>query len=153
MSLLEVGRITRAHGLRGEVVVDLLTDRAERVAPGSVLDSDRGPLTVSSSRPFKGGFLVRFEGYASRNETEGLRGVVLRAEALDDGDELWVHELIGCSVVEVGGVERGAVVAVEANPAADLLVLDSGALVPMNFVETVEAGRIVVDVPAGLFDE
>lgn len=152
MTLLEVGRITRAHGIKGEVVVDLLTDRAERVQPGTVLDSDRGPLTIVSSRPFKDGYLVRFEGFETRNETETLRGVRLRAEAPDDDDELWVHKLIGSTVVEVDGTERGDVVAVEANPAADLLVLASGALVPMNFVVSAADGRIVVDTPLGLFD-
>jgi 16S rRNA processing protein RimM len=152
VTILDVGRIARAHGIKGEVVVDLVTDRAERVEPGSVLDTDRGPLTVVTSRPFKDGYLVRFEGYVTRNETETLRGLVLRAEALSDGDELWVHELIGSTVVEVDGTERGTVTAVEANPASDLLVLDSGALVPLNFVVSAGAGRIVVEVPAGLFE-
>jgi 16S rRNA processing protein RimM len=150
--MLEVGRITRPHGIKGEVVVDLVTNRAERVEPGFVLDTNRGPLTVASSRPFKGGYLVRFEGYVTRNETETLRGLVLRAEPLDDADELWVHELIGSRVVEVDGTDRGTVTAVEANPASDLLVLDSGALVPLNFMVEADAGRIVVEVPVGLFD-
>jgi 16S rRNA processing protein RimM len=150
--MLEVGRVTRPHGIKGEVVVDLVTDRAERVEPGTVLDTDRGPLTVVTSRPFKDGYLVRFEGYVTRNETETLRGLVLRAEALPDGDELWVHELIGSRVVEVDGTERGTVTAVEANPASDLLVLESGALVPLTFVVDADGGRIVVEVPAGLFD-
>ena len=95
---------------------------------------------------------MRFAGYVTRDETETLRGVVLRAEALEDGDELWVHELIGSRVLEADGTERGTVTAVEANPASDLLVLDSGALVPLSFVVGTEAGRIVVDVPPGLFE-
>lgn len=152
MTLLEVGRITRAHGIKGEVVVDLLTDRAERVEPGTVLQTDRGPLTITTSRPFKDGYLVRFAGFTTRTETETLRGLVLRAEAIEDDRELWVHELIGASVVEVGGTERGPVVAVEANPAADLLVLESGALVPLTFVVDIADGCIRIDPPAGLFD-
>ncbi|MEZ5237148.1 MAG: PRC-barrel domain-containing protein, partial [Acidimicrobiales bacterium] len=70
----------------------------------------------------------------------------------DDDGELYVHELIGCRVVDQDGVDRGLVVSVEANPAADLLVLEDQALVPLNFVVDVADGRISVDVPAGLFD-
>jgi 16S rRNA processing protein RimM len=77
---------------------------------------------------------------------------VLAAEPLDDPDELWVHELVGATVVEVGGAERGRVESVLANPASDLLVLDSGALVPLTFVVERTEGRIVIDPPEGLFD-
>jgi 16S rRNA processing protein RimM len=77
---------------------------------------------------------------------------VLRAEGIDDPDALWVHELIGAVVVESDGTERGRVVSIEANPAADLLVLDDGHLVPIGFVVATGGGRVVVDPPAGLFD-
>ena len=69
-----------------------------------------------------------------------------------DPDALWVHELIGRRVVEVDGTEHGTCVSVIANPAADLLELDSGALVPSNFVVSNADGVIVVDTPEGLFD-
>lgn len=154
--LLEVGRIGRAHGLRGEVVVHLVTDRVERVAPGSRLGSTRGPLVVERSRPHQGAYLVFFEGVGSREAAEALRGTVLEAEAIDevdDDDTLWVHELVGAEVVEADGTARGSVTEVQANPASDLLVLDSGALVPVRFVVSHEPGvRVVVDVPTGLFD-
>ena len=75
------------------------------------------------------------------------------AEPLDDPDELWVHELVGEAVVETDGTARGRCVAVVENPAADLLELDSGALVPVVFVVDHADGRIVIDPPAGLFDE
>jgi 16S rRNA processing protein RimM len=64
-----------------------------------------------------------------------------------------VHELIGSPVVEPDGTDRGVVQAVQDNPASDLLVLDTGALVPLRFLEgRDEQGRLVVDVPDGLFE-
>jgi 16S rRNA processing protein RimM len=151
--LLEVGRITRIHGLRGEVVVDLHTDRLERVAPGSVLDTSRGPLVVATSRPFQGRHLVRFEGVDSREAAERIGGLALHAEAIDDPDALWVHDLIGTTVVEADGRERGRVASVEANPAHDMLVLDDGTLVPVVFVTSVLDGRTTVEVPEGIFPD
>lgn len=151
--LLEVGRITKSHGLRGEVVVLLSSDRAERVAPGATLHSDRGPLVVASSRPHQDRWVVAFEGVHGREASDLLRGLVLRGEPIDDPDALWVHELIGCRVVDADGADRGAVEAVQANPAADLLVLDSGALVPVVFVVGAPADGVVhVDTPPGLFE-
>ena len=132
--LLEVGSITKPHGIRGEVIVRLTTDRTERLDPGTVLESDRGPLRVRSSRPHQRDWIVAFEGVPDRNTAETMRGIVLRAEPLEDPDALWVHELVGARVVDVDGGEHGVVSAVEANPASDLLVLDNGALVPVRFV-------------------
>jgi 16S rRNA processing protein RimM len=152
-----VGRIARAHGLRGEVVVALTTDRLERVAPGAVLTGDGGRhLEVVSSRPHQGHHIVAFAGVGDRSAAEGLRGTLLRAAPLDAPGTLWVHELIGRRVVDGGGVDHGAVVAVEANPASDLLVLDGGGLVPLTFVREVVSGRpgrVVVDPPAGLLGD
>ena len=150
--LLEVGRIAKAHGIRGEVNVVLTTDRLERLAAGSVLHTEQGALEVVTSRPHQGGHLVTFDGVHDRNGAEALRGLVLHAVPLDDRDELWVHELVGKLVVEVDGTARGRVTALEVNPASDLLVLDSGALVPLTFVVDTAAEQLVVDVPEGLFD-
>ena len=150
--LVQIGRITRPHGLRGEVLVDLVTDRHERVEPGTVLRSDRGDLVVRTARPHQGKWLVVFEGCADRTAAEGLAGVELRAEPLDDPDALWVDDLIGTEVVEVGGTRRGRVVAVLENPAHDLLELDTGALVPIVFVRSCADGVTTVDVPDGLFE-
>ena len=150
--LLEVGRIAKAHGIRGEVTVVLTTERVERLAPGAVLATRRGPLEVVSARPHQGGHLVTFAGVHDRNAAEALRGLVLHAEPLDDPDELWVHDLVGREVVELDGTTRGTVAALEVNPASDLLVLDSGALVPLRFVVETTPGRLVVDAPEGLFD-
>ena len=150
--LVEVGRITRPHGLRGEVLVDLVTDRRERVDPGTVLHSDRGDLVVRTSRPHQGKWLVVFESCGDREGAERLAGTILRAEPLDDPDALWVDDLIGTEVVEANGTRRGRVVAVIENPAHDLLELDSGALVPIVFVRECADGVTTVEVPDGLFD-
>jgi 16S rRNA processing protein RimM len=154
--LLEVGRIVKPHGLAGEVVVELITNRSERVAPGSVLSSSAGPLEVVCSRPFEatgvGRWIVSFAGVSGREGSDALRGVVLSAPPLPDQEALWVHELIGSSVVDVGGAELGRVSAVEANPASDLLVLEGGGLIPLRFVTASGPGRITVDVPPGLLD-
>jgi 16S rRNA processing protein RimM len=150
--LLEVGRITKPHGIKGEVQVDLVTDRRERVAPGSVLESDKGPLVVTSSRPHQGKWLVVFEGYADRTSAERLAGLVLRAEGIEDPEALWVDDLIGTEVVEVDGTRRGRVVTVLENPAHDILELDTGGLVPVVFVRSCVDGVTTVEVPEGLFD-
>ncbi|MBS1837396.1 MAG: 16S rRNA processing protein RimM [Actinobacteria bacterium] len=151
--MLEVGRIAKAHGLTGEVNVVLVTNRAERLDPGSVLSTDRGELVVESSRRHGDRWLVRFSGYDDRTAAESLRGVELRGAPIEDPDELWVHELIGARVSSSDGVDRGVVVAVQDNPAADLLVLDSGALVPVVFVVAGPVDGVVhVEVPDGLFE-
>ena len=80
--LLEVGRIAKAHGIRGEVNVLLTTERLERLAPGAVLRTRRGELEVVSSRPHQGGHLVAFKGVDDRNAADALRGLVLQALSL-----------------------------------------------------------------------
>jgi 16S rRNA processing protein RimM len=150
--LLEVGRVSKAHGLRGEVVVDLSTDRVERLAAGSVLSTDAGDLVVVASRPHQHRWIVQFEGSGTRESADRLRGLVLRAEALDEPAELWVHDAVGSKVVTLAGDTVGTCVAVVANPASDLLELDGGALVPVAFVVDHAPGRVTIDPPAGLFD-
>ncbi|MBK5223822.1 MAG: 16S rRNA processing protein RimM [Acidimicrobiia bacterium] len=149
---LEVGRIGKAHGLRGEVMVVLTTNRPERVAAGAVLHDGHQDLVVVASRPHLNGHIVVFEGVVTREAAEVIRGRPLSAEALDDPDELWVHELVGCEVVEADGTVRGTVEMVQVNPASDLLVLDTGALVPLVFVTGRATGRVTIDPPDGLFD-
>ena len=163
---LEVGRIVKAHGIRGEVVVEAVTNRPERFAPGAVLYAGERALTVGRATP-QGGpdpagrmsrarWIVNFEGVVDRNEAVRLRDFILTGYRLDhdDGgnDELWVHELIGSELFDPAGRVLGRVAAVEANPASDLLVLESGHLVPMVFVVEAADGRVVVDPPAGLLD-
>lgn len=155
---LEVGRILKAHGLRGQVVVHLWSDRRERLSPGADLETERGPLTVIAAHPHQDRFLVTFEGITDRTQADAWRGVVLSAPRLDDDDEedddvIWIDDLYGATVVDAQGVTRGVVVEVEANPASDLMVLDTGALVPLTFVTAVRANELVeVDTPEGLFE-
>ena len=150
--LLEVGTIAKAHGTSGEVVVRLITNQTERLNHGSKLMSDLGELVVSKSRPHHDKWLVQFNGVETRTQAEELRGLTLMAAPLDIPDALWVHELIGSVVKEVSGAERGTVKAVVANPASDLMELDTGHLVPLTFVVDFAEGIISVDVPDGLFE-
>ncbi len=132
----------------------LVTERISRLDPGSVLTTDRGELTVRSSRPHQKGWIVAFAEMETREDAERWRGAVLRAESVDEAydDQLWVHQVVGASVELIDGTEVGRVQAVQPNPAADLLVLDNGALVPVVFVTHHETGRIVIDPPEGLLD-
>lgn len=151
--LLEVGRVDRGHGLRGEVVVTLTSDRTERLAPGAHLWVGETEREVAASRPHQQRWLVHFAGIGRREEADALRGAVLRAAPLDvDDGTLWVHELVGAVVALPDGREAGTVVAVQDNPAHDLLVLDGGELVPVVFVVDASGlpGRVVVDPPEGL---
>jgi 16S rRNA processing protein RimM len=156
MLLLEVGRVVKPHGIRGDVVVELVTNRPERVAAGSVLHADDGELDIVASRPFSatgvGRWIVTFRGVSDRKSAEALRDVILSAPPLDDPEALWVHDLIGAAVVDASGEQLGTVTAVEANPASDLLVLSTGGLIPLRFVTRQEPGRVTVDLPAGLLD-
>ena len=152
--MLEIGTVIKPHGVRGEVVVDLVSNRPEtRLAPGSVLSSDRGPLAVAAARPHQGRWIVAFAGVGDRNQAEALRGATLSATPIDEEGALWVHELIGSEVVDSAGRSFGLVEAVEANPASDLLVLEGGHLVPLVFVSGRRPdGAVVIDPPPGLFE-
>jgi len=150
---LEVGRIGRAHGLRGEIAVALTSDRVERLTPGASLWADDRELIVVSARPHQQRWLVCFEGVNDRTAAEALQGLTVGADALPtDDDEFWVHELIGAAVQDPTGAPLGTVIAVEANPASDLLVLDGDRLIPLVFVVSHEPGLVVVDPPDGLWE-
>jgi 16S rRNA processing protein RimM len=139
--------------LRGEVSVTLSSDRSERLAAGSVLHAEDRRLEVASARPHSGRWLVCFEGINDRTAAEALLGLVLAGDVLPSEDgELWVHELIGAEVRDRAGRVLGHVLAVEANPASDLFVLDDDVLVPMTFVIEQGPGFVVVDPPEGLLD-
>lgn len=150
--LLEVGRIGRPHGVRGDVFVALTTDRSQRVEPGSRLWANGRWFTIETSRPQQQRWVVHLEGVDDRNAAERLTLATVSAEPLDDADALWVHELIGARVVEANGTDRGVCVTVLDNPAHDILELDSGALVPVTFVVDHTDGVVTIDPPDGLFD-
>jgi 16S rRNA processing protein RimM len=137
------------------VVVHLWTDQTQRLSPGTELASARGMLRVVSSKPFgPDRYIVQFEDVADREAAERLHGIDLEAEPLEVPGTLWVHELVGATVRDGGGTELGRVAGVEANPASDLLVLESGGLIPLRFVtrHDADAGTVEVDIPEGLLD-
>jgi 16S rRNA processing protein RimM len=165
---LVVGRIGHAHGVKGEVSVEVRTDDPDRrYAPGSVLATDppdKGPLTVAGARPHHGRLLVAFEGYADRNAAETLRGTLLVVDAATAGDtedgEWWDHDLIGLAAVTTDGIALGTVADVVHVPGPPLLsILDEDrreVLVPFvaEIVPEVDVagGRLVVAPPPGLLD-
>lgn len=159
-----VGRVGRAHGIKGDVSLDVRTDAPElRFAAGAVLDTVRGPLTVQSSVWHSGRLLVRFAGVADRTGAEDLRGVELRIPTEQRGeagtDAWWDEDLIGLQVLAPDGAPLG-VVADVVHAMQDLLAIttEDGREVLVPFVAAivprveVARGRLVVDPPAGLFD-
>jgi 16S rRNA processing protein RimM len=168
---LVVGRISRPHGVRGEVSVDVRTDEPElRFKPGAVLATEPppvGPLTVRSRRWHSGRLLVTFAGVADRDLADELRGVLLvidsaEVAASSDPDEFHDHELVGLTVVTTGGLPIGTVTDVR-HHGQDLLVVtgDGGQaqdeiLIPFVAAMVPEvdvpAGRLVIDPPPGLLD-
>lgn len=167
---LVVGRVRRAHGIQGEVMVESLTSDPEFVfAPGRTLRVEEPAaessvdVTVESARPHKGGMLVRLEGVESRSAAEALMGrdLTVPAEAvapLREG-EIRYHDLVGLEVVGVDGGRIGRVVDIYAAAPADLLEVrleGRTVLVPFSrqVVRDVDvgAGRLVIDPPEGLLD-
>lgn len=136
--LVVVGRIGRAHGIRGELGVDIRTDEPERrFAPGSSVVYDGGKLTIVSARHHGGKLVVRFQGIDDRNAAETLHGKVLEAEVdaaelPDDPEEFYDHQLVGLAV-RTGDQTIGTVTQVIHLPAQDTLAIttdDREILVP-----------------------
>ena len=150
---LAVGHLRRPHGLKGDIFVQLTTDRRERVEVGAALFARGEMLTVTASRVAGNGRIIaRFDGIPDRTAAERWTNAELFAAPIDDPEALWVHEVIGQRVVDQHGVDRGVCTAVLANPAAEILELDTGSLVPSNFVVSTADGVITVDAPDGLFE-
>ena len=165
---LVVGRIGRAHGIGGEVSVEVRTDSPDlRFAVGTALDTDppeRGPLTLTRARWHSGRLLLAFEEVSDRTAAEALRGTLLVADSSTspsvDDDEYWDHDLIGLRAMTVDGGVLGEVAEVLHPPGGDLLVVrrpdGTEMLVPFvhAIVPTVDvaAGHVVVDPPEGLLE-
>jgi 16S rRNA processing protein RimM len=150
---LDVGRISRAHGLRGDLVIAPITNRGERFAVGSELFDGAQSHRIVTSRRQGDHFVVHFDGIDDRASAELLRGRVLQAEPLTaEPGEVFVHELIGARVIDQHDRALGVVRHVEANPAHDILVCDTGVLIPIVFVGEVVDEVVHVDVPDGLVE-
>ncbi|MEU6219087.1 ribosome maturation factor RimM [Streptomyces sp. NPDC047022] len=167
---LVVARIGRAHGIKGEVTVEVRTDEPElRLAPGAVLltePASAGPLTIENGRVHSGRLLLRFEGVSDRNGAEALRNILLIAEVdpdevPEDEDEYYDHQLIDLDVVTVDGEEVGRITEISHLPSQDLFVVErpDGSEVLIPFVSEIvteidlEEQRAVIDPPPGLIDD
>jgi 16S rRNA processing protein RimM len=151
--LLDVGVVTRPHGLQGDVVVHFMTNRPERMELGAAFVTDRGEIRIEKVRRHGDRWVVAFEGVDTLAGAQSLRGVVLRAAPIDDPDALWVHELIGAEVFDASdGRSLGTVTAVFESPASDLLEIDGEGLVPLRFVVDHVSGQVTVQIPPGLLD-
>lgn len=162
--LLLAGIIGAARGLRGEVSVEVRTDRAERVfqdgATVHTSSSANPELVVARAREHGGRLFVQFEDVTTREAAEALRGVELLVEAEPEDDAWYAADLEGLEVTDVDGKTLGVVTGLVPAPAHDLLIVRVGQTeVMVPFVEeivptvSVEDGRVVVDAPAGLFPD
>lgn len=165
-----VGRVAKAHGITGELAVDVRTDSPEmRFALGAKMqaklrDGTSRSLTVSAARPHAGRLLVRFEEVLTRDVAESLRGTLLLGSTddlppTDDPDEFYDHELEGLAAELVDGTKIGTVKEILHGPGGELLVVlieKREVLVPFvrAIVPTVDVrgGRVVIDPPEGLLD-
>ncbi|KAA2260733.1 ribosome maturation factor RimM [Solihabitans fulvus] len=167
-----IGRVAKAHGITGELSVDLRTDSPEvRFAIGAVLaarlrDGASRSLTVAAARPHAGRLLVRFEEVLTRDVAETLRGTLLLADTADlpptgDPDEFYDHELEGLAAVLLDGTQVGTVLEIAHGAGGELLVIrrEGGGELLVPFVREivpqvdVRGGRVVLDPPDGLLDE
>jgi 16S rRNA processing protein RimM len=162
-----VGRVLRPHGVRGEVVVEVLSDVPGRLAPGRRMTASWAgkpgrTLTVESYRPHKTGALVRFAGAEDRDGAEELRDALLEVDrsevpAAPEGTYYW-YQLLGCRCW-VDGEDLGEVTDLVEDGGGLLLVVSrEGRQVPIPFVQSflkevdVERGRIELDLPEGLLE-
>ncbi|MYY05424.1 ribosome maturation factor RimM [Streptomyces sp. ATexAB-D23] len=167
---LVVARIGRAHGIKGEVTVEVRTDEPElRLAPGAVLATEpatTGPLTIETGRVHSGRLLLRFEGVKDRTAAEALRNTLLiadvdPAELPEDPEEFYDHQLMDLDVVLADGTEIGRITEITHLPSQDLFIVErpDGSEVMIPFVEEIvteidlDEQRAVIAPPPGLIDE
>ncbi|MGW4276490.1 ribosome maturation factor RimM [Streptomyces seoulensis] len=167
---LVVARIGRAHGIKGEVTVEVRTDEPElRLAPGAVLATEpaaAGPLTIETGRVHSGRLLLRFAGVGDRTAAEALRNTLLIAEVdpdelPEDEDEYYDHQLMDLDVVTEDGTAVGRITEISHLPSQDLFIVErpDGSEVMIPFVESIvteidlEEQRAVIAPPPGLIDD
>ncbi|MGA2758942.1 MAG: ribosome maturation factor RimM [Candidatus Cybelea sp.] len=159
---IEVGRIAGIFGLRGELKCDPTSAGRTLFSAGAVLRCEGKertlPIRLAQVRPHKGRLLIRIEGVEDADAAGAFAGAILYAPreevALNEG-EYFDADLVGCAVHGIDDTLYGTVERVEHYPAGDLLVV-GGHLVPMvrAIVSEIDldARRILIDPPAGLFD-
>jgi 16S rRNA processing protein RimM len=164
-----VGVIRRAHGVRGAVLVEVLSDNPGRFAEGSLLDATAPDgrsrrLRIESASPFAGGLRVAFEGVASRDEADALRGSRLEVERAavppPPAGSHYLFELVGCRAFDRAAGELGRVIDAIEDGGGWLLVVERPGggrlLLPYveSFVRRVDpgAGRIEWALPEGLIE-
>lgn len=100
-----VGRIVKPHGIRGEVAIDVRSDRPGRFEKDVVFETGKRTLTVETSRAHQGRVLVKFAEVPDRNAAELLRGVELFADADDvsESEHYYAHEIVGMLVIHEDG--------------------------------------------------
>lgn len=170
-----VGRALRAHGIRGEVAVEVASDNPERFAVGAELllmnpgEAGEAPpaaarrrLVVETVRPHRGGLLVGFAGVEGRDEADALRGdlAVPGGAVAAPPEGTWYHfQLLGCRVIDAAAGDLGEVVdLVEDGGGLLLIAAGEGRRVPVPFVERflvridAAARRIEVALPEGLVE-
>jgi len=161
-----VARIGKAHGLKGEVSLDVRTDIPQtRLVPGATFETAGGSvghLTIARVREQAGRWYVAFAEIADRDAAEAARGteLVIEASASDEDDAWYVHELVGLRAQRPDGTVVGEVVDLLSMPAQDVLVVrePSGNRAMIPFVEAfvphvdVEHGTVVVTPPYGLLE-
>ena len=140
--LVTVGRVGKPHGIDGSFFVDGGSSSAERFAQGARLLVDGAEAEIVGSKRAAGGrFVIKLD----REVTRGATLAVRRDDLPDPGDDTYyVYQLVGLAVEEDGGRSLGVVAEVENLPANDVLVLDSGHLLPL-----VESCVLDVDLAAG----
>lgn len=170
---LVVGRVIKAHGIGGEVVVDVRTDDPElRFARGTALrararDKTERTLVVESMREHSGRLLVRLEGVVGRDAADALRGILFIVDTgdlppIDDPDEFYDHQLEGLRVRTIAGLEIGTVGEVLHTGAGELLAVrpaeGDGPEILVPFVGAIVTsvsladGVVEIDPPDGLLD-
>lgn len=159
-SRIEIGRISKAHGIRGEVVV--VTHDAESEVLGDAETIWVGGVSrkILEARGTHRGWLIQFEGVATRNDAELLRGQLVEVDrdALElEDDDVLLSDLVGCKVQKVDGTPWGEIAEIDGGGMQDLLVIHDGEverLLPLVdvFVTSIdlEAGMVTVDPPDGL---
>ena len=158
MQFLAIGRVARAHGVRGRILVAPYNADSEGLEGVRTIWLGERAFEVERAERVNLGYLVSLRGIADRDQAQALRGQevrVDRAELPAPGEgEMYAVDLIGYAVSDPQGKVHGVVEDLEEAGAQDLLRLENGALVPLGLVKEVQpqARRIVVDAPEGLFD-